>query len=71
MSQDFSDPETDSVIVGEDAPCDAENPEGCAADEDGDGDSVDGEPLPGFPGGIPIIIPGAGGGMTLVMQTFE
>ena len=66
MSQDFSDPETDSVIVGEEAPCDAENPEDCAADED-----EDEEPLPGFPGGIPIVIPGAGGGMTLVMPTYE
>ena len=58
------------MIVGEDAPCDAENPEDCAADEGEDGDNVEVEPLPGLPGGIPIVIPGlagAGGGVSLVM----
>ena len=63
MSQDFEDPETDSVIVGEDPPCDEEHPENCK--EEGDYEEI--EPLPGFPGGVPIVIPGAaGGGVSLV-----
>lgn len=67
--KDFEDPDTDSVIVGEDPPCDEENPENCVVEE-GDyeeGDYEDVEALPGFPGGsFPIVIPGAGGGVSLL-----
>ena len=48
------------MIVGEDPPCDEDHPENCL-DADGD-DYEDVEPLPGFP----LVIPGAGGGVSLV-----
>ena len=59
--QDFEDPETESVIVGEDPPCDEDHPENCL-DVGDEGDYEEVGPLPGFP----LVIPGAGGGISLV-----
>ena len=53
------------MIVGEDPSCD-QDPENCVVAVEEEGDYEDVEPLPGFPGGIPLVIPGAGGGISLV-----